>query len=96
MVFGAASFTWTGAPAWLRKCFSAWPNSGHRGANLSATQCGCRSPRELPANFRLPGKQALTEPILYHVLSNSCKPLTQTGAAVCGSGAAQPWREDPR
>ena len=46
--------------------------------------------KELPANFRLPGKQALTEPILYHLLSNFLQALTQTGVAVCGSGVVQP------
>src|SRR5579862_1483268 len=46
--------------------------------------------KELPASFRLPGKQALTEQVLYHLLFNLLKALTETGVAVCGSDVVQP------
>jgi len=46
--------------------------------------------KELPATFRLPGSQALTEQVFYHLLFNFLNALTQTGVAVCGAGIIQP------
>jgi hypothetical protein len=46
--------------------------------------------KELPANFRLPGKQPLTEQVFYALLLTFLNALTQTGVAVCGSGAVEP------
>jgi len=43
--------------------------------------------KELPATFRLPGKQPLTEQVFYHLLFNFLNALTQTGVALCGAGA---------
>ena len=46
--------------------------------------------KELPANFRLPGKQPLTEQVFYALLFNFLNALTRTGVAVCGGGVVQP------
>jgi hypothetical protein len=46
--------------------------------------------KELPANFRLPGKQPLTEQVFYALLLTFLNALTQTGVAVCGAGAVEP------
>jgi hypothetical protein len=46
--------------------------------------------KELPASFRLPGKQAITEQMLYSLLFNLLNALTKTGVAVCGTGGVQP------
>jgi len=46
--------------------------------------------KELPAGFRLPGKQPLTEQVFYHLLFNFLNALTQTGVALCGGGVVQP------
>jgi len=46
--------------------------------------------KELPATFRLPGKQALTEQVFYSLLFNFLTALAQTGVAVCGAGAVRP------
>lgn len=46
--------------------------------------------KELPASFRLPGKQALNEPVFYHLLDNFLNALMKTGVAVCGTGAVEP------
>jgi hypothetical protein len=46
--------------------------------------------KELPASFRLPGKQALTEPVFYNLFSNFLTALTHTGVALCGAGAVEP------
>ena len=42
--------------------------------------------KELPADFRLPGKQPLTEQVFYHLLVTFLQALTVNGVAVCGSG----------
>ncbi len=46
--------------------------------------------KELPANFRLPGKQPLTEQVFYALLLTFLNALMQTGVAVCGAGAVEP------
>jgi hypothetical protein len=46
--------------------------------------------KELPATFRLPGNQPLTETVFYHLFFNFLNALAQTGVAVCGAGAVQP------
>jgi hypothetical protein len=49
-----------------------------------------RISKELPASFRLPGKQPLTEPVFYALLQNFLHALMQTGVAVCGGMVVQP------
>jgi hypothetical protein len=46
--------------------------------------------KELPASFRLPGKQPLTEQVFYHLFLNFLRALIETGVAVCGTGSIQP------
>jgi len=45
--------------------------------------------KELPASFRLPANQALTEQVFYHLLFNFLNALIKTGVAVCGGGSVQ-------
>src|SRR5256885_16935973 len=46
--------------------------------------------KELPASFRLPGKQPLTEQAFYALLFTFLTALIKTGVAVCGNGVVQP------
>lgn len=46
--------------------------------------------KELPANFRLPGKQPVTEQLVYSVLFNFLQALSQVGVGVCGNGIVKP------
>lgn len=46
--------------------------------------------KELPATFRLPGKQPLTEQVFYHLFLNFLRALMETGVAVCGAGSVEP------
>jgi len=46
--------------------------------------------KELPASYRLPGKQPLTEQVLYALLYNFLNALTKTGVAVCGASIVKP------
>jgi hypothetical protein len=46
--------------------------------------------KELPASFKLPGKQQVTEQLVYSVLANFLAALTQTGIAICGGSVVRP------
>ena len=46
--------------------------------------------KELPPNFRLPGKNPVNEQSLYSVLFNFLSALLNSGVAVCGSGIVKP------
>jgi hypothetical protein len=49
-----------------------------------------RISKELPATFRLPGKQPMTEQVLYAMLNNFLQALIRTGVAICGGDVVQP------
>jgi len=68
----------------------ALANKRDRAGNLLPGAVRLSISKELPASFRLPGKQALTEPVLYNLFSNFLIALTRTGVALCGSGSVQP------
>lgn len=46
--------------------------------------------KELPADFRLPGKQPVTEQMVYAVLFNFLSALANVGVGVCGQGVVKP------
>ncbi|HLJ17285.1 MAG TPA: hypothetical protein VKV15_22510 [Bryobacteraceae bacterium] len=46
--------------------------------------------KELPASFRLPGKQPVTEQVVYQVLYNLLNALLNTGVGVCGGSVVKP------
>jgi hypothetical protein len=46
--------------------------------------------KELPATFRLPGKQPVTEQMVYAVLYNLLNALLNTGVGVCGGNVVRP------
>lgn len=46
--------------------------------------------KELPASFRLPGKQAVSEQMVYAVLFNLLNALLNTGVGVCGGSVVRP------
>ena len=46
--------------------------------------------KELPSSFRLPGKQAVTEQMVYAVLFNLLNALLSTGVGVCGGSVIKP------
>jgi hypothetical protein len=56
-------------------------------ANRNSVRIGIA--KELPAGFRLPGKQPLTEQVFYSLLFEFLTALTKTGVAVCGGGVVQ-------
>ena len=65
-------------------------NKRDRGGKVQPAAVRLAIAKELPATFRLPGKQALTEPVFYNLFSNFLIALTRTGVALCGSGSVQP------
>lgn len=46
--------------------------------------------KELPVNFKLPGRQPVNERTLYAVLFNLLQALQTVGVGVCGSGLVHP------
>src|SRR3954468_14683244 len=49
-----------------------------------------RVAKELPSTFQLPGRQPVTEQIVYALLQSVLSALTKTGIAVCGGPVVQP------
>ena len=60
--------------------------SGHTVPNSVRIQIA----KELPASFRMPGKQPLTEQMVYAVLYNLLNALLNTGVGVCGGPVVRP------
>ena len=46
--------------------------------------------KELPASFRLPGKQPVNEQMVYQVLAHFLNALMNTGVGVCGGSIVKP------
>src|SRR3954454_15363388 len=46
--------------------------------------------KELPGTFRMPGRQPVTEQVVYAVLFNLLNALLNTGVGVCGGPAVKP------
>ena len=46
--------------------------------------------KELPASFRMPGKQPVNEQVVYAVLYNLLTALLNTGVGVCGGSIVKP------
>jgi hypothetical protein len=65
-------------------------NRRDRGGKVQLHAVRLSIAKELPASFRLPGKQPLTEQVFYHLLSNFLSALSSNGVAVCGAGSVQP------
>src|SRR5215475_7800613 len=65
-------------------------NKKDRSGKNQSNAVRIRISKELPASFRLPGKQPLTEPVFYALLQNFLHALMQTGVAVCGGSVVQP------
>lgn len=59
-------------------------NKRDRAGNLVPDALRLRLAKEIPENFRLPGKQALNEQVVYGLLFNLLQAVQQIGVAVCG------------
>jgi hypothetical protein len=65
-------------------------NKRDRGGRAHRNSVKLLISKELPATYRLPGKQPVTEQVMYHLLFNFLNALTKTGVAVCGTGVVSP------
>ena len=65
-------------------------NKRDRSGHASHNSVRLTIAKELPATFRLPGNQPLTEQVFYHLFLNFLNALTKNGVAVCGAGSIQP------
>src|SRR5579864_2715864 len=66
------------------------PNQKDRTGHSLPHTIRLQSAKELPASFRLPGKQAVNEQLVYAVLYNLLNALLNTGVGVCGGRAVRP------
>jgi hypothetical protein len=64
-------------------------NRRDRGGRASSNSVRLSIAKELPASFRLPGKQPVNEQVFYHLFLNFLRALIETGVAVCGGGSVQ-------
>lgn len=66
--------------------------ANHRDASgfISPSAIRLRIAKELPATFRMPGRQAVSEQMVYGVFEKFLEALMSTGVAVCGSGVVKP------
>ena len=68
-------------------------NKRDRGGRPQSKSVRLLISKELPADFRLPGNQPLTETVFYNLFFNFLNGLTTTGVAICGEGGvAAPGR----
>jgi len=65
-------------------------NKRDRGGKAHRNSVRLNISKELPASFRLPGKQPLTEQAFYALLFTFLSALLKTGVAVCGTGGVEP------
>ena len=65
-------------------------NKRDRGGRTQVNAVRLSIAKELPATFRLPGKQPLTEQVFYGLLFDFLNALFNTGVAVCGCGVVKP------
>jgi hypothetical protein len=65
-------------------------NKRDRSGHASQNSVKLTISKELPATYRLPGRQPLTEQVFYHLFLNFLRALIETGVAVCGTGSVQP------
>lgn len=65
-------------------------NKRSRGGSANRNSVRLSISKELPASFRLPGKQPVTEQVLYSLLFSFLTALMRSGVAVCGTGVVTP------
>lgn len=64
-------------------------NRRDRGGKPQGNSVRLSISKELPATFRLPGKQPVTEQVVYGLLFNFLNALMKTGVALCGGSVVQ-------
>ncbi len=65
-------------------------NQRNRTGRLLPNAVKLQIAKELPASFRLPGKQAVSERMVYAVLFNLLNALVSSGVGVCGGPIVKP------
>jgi hypothetical protein len=65
-------------------------NQKDRSGHALPTGIRLKIAKEIPANFRLPGKQAVNEQMVYAVLYNFLNALINIGVGVCGGSIVKP------
>jgi hypothetical protein len=65
-------------------------NQRDRSGRIISQSVRVQIAKELPGSFRMPGRQPITEQVIYAVLFNLLNALLNTGVGVCGGSAVKP------
>jgi hypothetical protein len=65
-------------------------NQKDRSGHVMPNSIRLQIAKELPTSFRLPGKQAVSERMVYAVLFNLLNALLNSGVGVCGGPVVKP------
>ncbi len=65
-------------------------NVRDRSGRVRTTELRVQIEKELPAKFRMPGRQPASEQAIYAIFYNLLGALTEVGVAVCGPGVIKP------
>jgi hypothetical protein len=65
-------------------------NQRERGGRVIPNAVRVQIAKELPGSFRMPGRQPVTEQVVYAVLFNLLQALQNTGVGVCGGPTVRP------
>ncbi len=65
-------------------------NRTDRSGKVLPNRLRLRIAKELPADFRLPGKQPVTEQVIYAVYFNLLNALMNAGVGICGGRTVRP------
>lgn len=65
-------------------------NQRARQGQLLSNSIRIQITKELPGNFRMPGRQPVTEQVIYAVFFNLLNALLNTGVGVCGGPTVRP------
>jgi hypothetical protein len=65
-------------------------NQRDRSGRIVSQSVRVQIAKELPGSFRMPGRQPVTEQVIYAVLFNLLNALLNTGVGVCGGSTVKP------
>ena len=94
--FSRCQFYINGLTGWVLQTPLAVANCRDAAGRIDAGRLRVALSTELPAGFRLPGRQAVSEQVVYALLYNLLTALRETGVAVCGKGSVEPLVGPPR
>lgn len=88
--FSRCQFYVDGATGYVLQTPISLANKRDPRGHLQPESVRLRLAKELPTGFRLPGRQNVSEQVLYALVFNLLSAMVQVGVAVCGQGVFRP------